>query len=197
MYRPPPPTPVEKTSRKGLRMPVDGVLAVWAAFLAVCAAVAPGGVYGADTAWVEKSISTRLRASTRRRGQKSVRFPLPTVGEATRTAFWGRRQPGKQIERFFGAADRRGSKSNGFLGPPTVGEANRTAFWGRRQSGKQIERLFGAADGRGSKSNGFLGPPTVGEANRTAFWGRRRSAEQIERLFGNTNEKGDEKWQPT
>ena len=44
-------------------MRVDGVLAVRAAFLAVCAAVAPGGVYGADTAWVEESISTHETGS--------------------------------------------------------------------------------------------------------------------------------------
>ena len=44
-------------------MRIQAVRAVRAAFLAVCAAVAPGGVYGADTAWVEESISTHETGS--------------------------------------------------------------------------------------------------------------------------------------
>ena len=58
-----PPPLVEKTSVKDAYGPAQAACAVWTAFLAVCAAVAPECVYAADTAWVEESISAHETGS--------------------------------------------------------------------------------------------------------------------------------------
>ena len=60
-------------------------------------------------------VPERPKMRSIRSTESNGRLGPPTVGETNRTVVWGRRQSAEQIERLFGAADSRRSKSNGFF----------------------------------------------------------------------------------
>ena len=63
----------------------------------------------------EKPKKRSIRPADSRQSKSNSRLGPPTVREANRTVVWGRRQPGRQIERLFGSADNRRRESNGFF----------------------------------------------------------------------------------